>query len=94
MKLFENTDKNELMTAILVSLISSHINDFSKIFTDDIILPLINYDIDGDGERDGKKLIDYQININGIKINVGKIIISIIQFFIVLYIINLIKKYI
>lgn len=89
--LLDSSSKNDLLTAIMVSLISSRINDFSEIFTENIILPLVNFDIDDDGTKDGRKLIDYQINLNGIKINLGRMIISIIQFFVVLKIISFLK---
>jgi large-conductance mechanosensitive channel len=91
--ILDQSSKNDLLTAIMVSLISSRINDFSEVFTENIILPLINFDIDGDGTKDGRKLIDYQINLNGIKINLGRIIISIIQFCVVLKLINFFKSY-
>jgi large-conductance mechanosensitive channel len=93
LNILDQSSKNDLLTAIMVSLISSRINDFSEVFTENIFLPLINFDIDGDGTKDGRKLIDYQINLNGIKINLGRIIISIIQFFIVLKLINFFKSY-
>ena len=89
--LLDSSSKNDLLTAIMVSLISSRISEFSEIFTENIILPLVNFDIDGDGTKDGRKLIDYQINLNGIKINLGRMIISIIQFFVVLKIISFLK---
>jgi large-conductance mechanosensitive channel len=93
LNILDQSSKNDLLTAIMVSLISSRINDFSEVFTENIFLPLINFDIDGDGTKDGRKLIDYQINLNGIKINLGRIIISIIQFFVVLKLINFFKSY-
>jgi large-conductance mechanosensitive channel len=93
LNILDQSSKNDLLTAIMVSLISSRINNFSEVFTENIILPLINFDIDGDGTKDGRKLINYQINLNGVKINLGRIIISIIQFFIVLKLINFFKNY-
>lgn len=74
---------NNIITVVIAAILSDRINEVTNVFFDDIILPIINKDWDGDGESDVKKFEDYRITIFNAKLSIGKLIITIFKFFVV-----------
>ena len=64
----------------------------NNISQNDLILPILNRDSDGDGEADLKNLEEYVIFTNGIKFKLGKFILVIIKFIIILFIVYQFSK--
>jgi len=88
---------NNVVSVIIAAILSDRINEMTNTFFDDIILPIINRDSDGDNISDIKKFEDYSVSVLGAKLNVGKVILAIFKFLIVAYILfisyNITNKY-
>lgn len=81
--------KQEILTSVVIFLISSNISKLSQSISHDILIPII----DVQDKNNHKKLIkDFTINLNGHIFQVGKFFINLIDFFIVLIIVFLIRK--
>lgn len=78
---------HNVISVIIAAILSDRINEITNILFDQIIMPIINRDADGDGVRDIKKFEEYQLEVHGAKFGIGKITISLLKFFIITYII-------
>lgn len=83
---------NNVFAAAIVAILSDRVLDVTGSFVDDIILPIINVDIDGDGKKDIRQFENKIIKFNGINFKIGKFILSILKFLIVSYILFIITK--
>jgi len=92
--LLEKISKNDILTSILITIIAGHVAKISDSLTENIILPIIDFDIDGDGKGDGKRLINFEIKLYGTTFRLGKFITSVAEFILVLYIVNLLTKFV
>lgn len=83
---------NNVMATAIAAVMSDRINDVADSFVDNILMPIIDRDGNGDGKSDIQCLSDKVIIIAGIKFKVGKLIISLMKFIIITYIIFLISR--
>jgi len=83
---------NNVMAAAIAAVMSERINDMTDSFVDNILMPIINRDGDGDGESDIKCLEDKVVVIFGVKFRVGKVIVSFLKFLVITYFIFLISR--
>jgi len=92
--LLEKLSKNEILSSVLIAIIAGNINKMSDSLTENIIIPIIDIDIDGDGETDGRRLINYELKIGGLNFKIGKFITSVVEFIIILYLVNLLSDFV
>lgn len=92
--LLEKLSKNEILTSVLITIIAGHITKISDSLTENIILPIIDFDIDGDGSPDGRRLINYEMEIMGTTFKLGKFVTSLVEFILVLYLVNLLSDFV
>lgn len=86
--------KNNNVTAtIIATVMSSYVNELTTSFADNIILPIVYRDADGDGKADIKKLKDYNIVFSGINFRVGNFLTCLIKVFTVIVVLFLLNKY-
>lgn len=85
-------EKNNIAGVAIAAVLSDRINDITNEFVNNLILPILNMDLDGDGEKDVKSLEDFTIKFRGIKFTVGKFLIAVIRFIIVTYIVFIISS--
>ncbi|VVU94707.1 hypothetical protein CPAV1605_432 [seawater metagenome] len=83
---------NNVIATIVATMISQRISDLSNSFIDNLIIPVLDRDADGDGEADIKDLKKYKINFLGIKFRVGEFFIVLLKFMIILFIAYQINK--
>lgn len=83
---------NNILAVAIAAVLSERINDVTESFVNNLLMPIINRDGDGDGERDIKKLENKSIKFKGIDMKIGKFIISMIKFIFVTYIIFLVSS--
>lgn len=76
---------NNILVTVVATIISSCVTELSESMVNDLILPIINRDSDGDGEADIKDLATYEYKVKGIKFKVGKFLMIAIKFMIILF---------
>jgi len=79
-------NNNKIIATVIATIISTYIMNISKSFTDDILLPIINRDTDGDGKKDIHKYENYTIKVSNIELRIGNFIIEILKFLLITYI--------
>tara|TARA_B100001248_G_scaffold259455_1_gene245519 strand:- start:147 stop:464 length:318 start_codon:yes stop_codon:yes gene_type:complete len=84
--------ENNIIVTVIATIVSSCVTELSESLVNDLILPILNRDSDGDGEADLKNLEEYVIFTNGIKFKLGKFILVIIKFIIILFIVYQFSK--
>lgn len=87
-------DKNVWKT-IIATLVSEYVLGLTDSLTENIILPIINKDTNNDGKKDLHYLENLKIQLFNINLGVGKLFISLIRFFVMMfliYIVNLVVK--
>ena len=84
--------ENDILTAVIAALISSHISDLSNSLIENILLPIISSDSDGDGKPDINKLKKYKLKLGNITLYLGKFFVSFIKFTFILFFIYLLSK--
>jgi large-conductance mechanosensitive channel len=82
---------NNLLATTLVTILSTNIIDIAQSFIDNMVIPILNIDFNGDGVKDRKKVEGYKIKIFGTEFKLGKFIISVIKFAMVTYIVYLLS---
>jgi len=89
-------EKNNIAATAIAAVLSDRINELTNKFFDGMILPIINRDGDGDGEKDIIKLEEMEIIICKVKFKIGQFIYALLKFIVVTYIVfiisNLLKK--
>jgi large-conductance mechanosensitive channel len=83
---------NQIIATIIATIISTYITNLSMSFTNDILLPIINRDADGDGKKDIDKYENYIIQIYNIDFRIGSFIIEIFKFIIMTYLMFVLSK--
>lgn len=81
-----------IVTAAIAAILSDKCNIFIGSVIDNVIVPILHCDIDGDGVADIKNLEKKDLEIYGVKIKIGKVIIDFVKFVIVTYLIFIIAK--
>lgn len=84
--------KNQILTTLIGTVLASNITLLTKSFMDNIIMPVINMDLNNDGEPDRETLEKFEIHFGGIDMKIGKFLLTIIEFSIILLIIYTINN--
>ena len=82
---------NNIMATIVATVLSTYATELTTSFADDLILPIIYRDADGDGKADINALKKYKLKMSGITFKVGNFItvfLKVVVVFIVLFLIN------
>jgi len=85
--------ENNIIVTVIATIVSSCVTELSESLVNDLILPILNRDSDGDGEADLKNLEEYIVVTNGIKFKLGKFLLVIIKFVIILFIVYQFSKF-
>lgn len=85
-------DKYDIIPTAIATIVSSKIDDLAHSFVDNLILPVLDRDADGDGEKDVKRLEEYTLKTKGINFKVGKFFVEIIKFILVLAVLFTLSK--
>ena len=83
--------KNKAFATAASIVIATQINDFAISFTDNLIVPIINRDYNKDGVADIKQFENTELHVFGIKLKIGKFVIDIIKFIMVIYLVFVIS---
>lgn len=83
---------NNIGTTILATVISTYITELGISFSDNIILPIIDQDLDGDGKPDIGKLKNLTFTIGRCKLKIGEFLITFTKVALMFIIIFLIQK--
>lgn len=83
---------NNILQVIVAAILSDKINDVTDSIVNDLVMPIINRDGDGDGEEDIKGLSEMKYTFWGMTFRIGKVIYALIKFFIVAYLIFIVYK--
>ena len=92
-KFKEFLEKNKACATAASIVIATQITILSSSFTDNIIVPIFDRDTDGDGKKDLIQFENITFKMFGIKIKIGKFIIDIIKFLIVIYVVFVISLF-
>ena len=84
---------NNILSTIIATVMSTYITQLTTSFADDIVMPIIYRDGDGDGKADIKSLENTVMKVNGIKIKVGKFLVVLLKVTIIFVTLYLFKKY-
>ena len=84
---------NNIMATIVATVMSTYVTELTTSFADDIILPIIYRDADGDGKAYIAALKTYKIKTSGITFKVGNFITILLKVFIVFMILFVINKF-
>ena len=84
--------ENNVFTIVIASILSEKLSELITSIIDNIILPVINRDGDGDGNRDIKDIEEYEIIVSCMKFKPGKVLVSLIRCIIITYLIFIIVK--
>ena len=83
---------NNIGTTILATVISTYITELGISFSDNLILPIIDQDLDGDGKPDIGKLKNIVFNIGRCKLKVGEFLITLTKVSLMFIIIFMIQR--
>ena len=86
-------EKNDSFATATSIVIATQISSLSASFIDNIIIYIFKKDINKDGVKDIENLESYQLNFAGFKIKIGKFVVDIIKFMLVIYIIFIISRF-
>ena len=90
-KFKEFLQKNKAFATAASIVIATQISSLASSFTENIIVPIFNRDLNKDGIKDIQNFEDLKIKLFGIEIQLGKFIIDIIKFFVILYVVFIIS---
>ena len=82
--------KNDILSLSIAAVFSGHINELINSLVNNLLLPIINRDADGDGKKDIKKIENIEFKFLKIKFTIGKLLVDIIKFILVTVVIYLI----
>ena len=85
-------NNNSIFAFMISALLTERLNDLISCIMNDLIIPIINIDTDGDGQKDIKIIENKKLNFFGIRIKIGKFITCIIKFILVFYLIFFMSK--
>ncbi len=84
---------NNILSTIIATVMSTYITQLTTSFADDIVMPIIYRDGDGDGKADIKSLENTVMKVNGINIKIGKFLVVLLKVTIIFVTLFLCKKY-
>lgn len=88
----EFLSKNNVGATILATVMSTYITELGVSFSDNLILPIIDQDLDGDGKPDIGKLKNIVFNIGRCKLKVGQFLITFTKVILMFVIIFMIQR--
>ena len=74
--------------------IGKHIGNVTESLFNNVVLPLFKIDLNNDGNGDFNLLENYNIKLFNVKLNIGKFIVDFIKFFVILYLLILISRFV
>lgn len=83
---------NNIMATIVATVLSSYVTELTTSFADDLILPIIYRDADGDGKADIQSLKKLKYKTYGITFKIGNFITVLLKVAIVFIVLFLIKR--
>lgn len=92
-KFKEFLEQNKAFATAASIVIATQITILASSFTDNIIVPIFDRDTDGDGKKDIIQFENITFKMFGIKIKIGKFIIDIIKFLIIIYVVFIISLF-
>ena len=90
-KFKEFLEKNKAFATAASIVIATQISSLASSFTENIVVPIFNRDLNKDGIKDLQNFEDLKIKLFGIEFQLGKFIIDIIKFFVILYVVFIIS---
>jgi len=84
---------NQILSTIIATVMSTYITQLATSFADDIVMPIIYRDGNGDGKADIGSLENTVMDVSGIKIKVGKFLIVLLKVTIIFVSLFLCKRY-
>lgn len=85
---------NNIAATIVATVLSSYITELTSSFADDLILPILNLDFDGDGKSDIKSIKKIKIQYKGMVINIGNFILTLIKVLVIFISLFYINKFV
>jgi large-conductance mechanosensitive channel len=82
---------NNLLATVLVTILSTNIIEIAQSFMENMIIPILNIDLNGDGIKDKQHIENYKIKLFGSEFKLGKFLISILKFALMTYIVYIIS---
>lgn len=79
--------ENDILAAIIATVISTYVSRITESFINDIIMPIINRDGNDDKKPDINKLKNYKFNCFGFNLKVGNFLVNLIKFLSVLFLV-------
>jgi large-conductance mechanosensitive channel len=90
---FLNFINDKDITKMIISLVlAREVNFLTTSLVDDIIMPIINIDVDCDGDSDLNTLKNLKFEVMGAKVAVGNFLITTIKSAIILYVVFMVFK--
>ena len=86
-------ENNNILSTIIATVMSTYITQLTTSLADDILLPIIYRDGDGDGKADIDKLEKYKLKLYGITFKIGNFLTVLIKVIVIFTVIFLVKKY-
>ena len=84
---FLNT--NHILATVVATVISTYITGICNSLTNDILIPIINIDLDGDGKNDIQQIQNFKIKIMNVEIGLGNFILELVKFIFITYLMYL-----
>lgn len=78
--------ENNVVQVAVSTVISERVVELTNLIIEGLIMPIVNRDMDCDGVSDLKNFEEKDVYFNGMTFKVGKVIISIFKFIIVMYV--------
>lgn len=85
-------EDNHIIATIIATIISTYVTNLSQSFTNDLLLPILNRDGDGDGKSDISKYEDYTLRIFNIDFRIGNFSIELLKFILITYLMYFLSK--
>lgn len=96
LKIFLEENHNDILIAVIITILSTSVANVGTSLAQNIVSPLLNIDLNGDGKADRKNLEEWEVKTLGTEIKVGKFVLSLLELILVVMIVvmlnSLIKK--
>lgn len=86
-------EDNNIFITIIATLLSSNINKMANSLVQNIVMPILDFDLNNDGKPDKKKLENIVISFKGINIRIGRFLVSLFEFCFMVYVLYIITKF-
>lgn len=83
---------NNLVSSVIATVVALNVHDISQSFSNDIVIPLLDRDLNNDGEPDIDIIKNMVIKITGVDLKVGQFLIKIMRMIIVIFVISILFK--